>query len=96
MIGENWVGEPLTSYTVILEFIRHTKSEDGFRCLAVLDRTPYATGVKVAKEAKALDPKPLLLKKRKIFSLNLLTVTPSLAKVVFIRRGTRVWFPSWR
>jgi hypothetical protein len=59
LISENWAGEPLTSYAVILEFIRHTKSDSGFRCHAVLDRTPYVLGVKVTKEAKAaLDLKP--------------------------------------
>jgi hypothetical protein len=65
LISENWAGEPLTSYEVILEFIRHTKSDSGFRCHAVLDPTPYATGVKVTKEEKAsinLKPRRVLPK----------------------------------
>jgi hypothetical protein len=33
-ISENWAGEPLVSYRVIREMIRHTKSEKGFRCQA--------------------------------------------------------------
>ena len=58
LISENWAGEPLRSYAVMLEFIRHTKSETGFRCQATLDRKKYATGVKVSKGKGCLNVKP--------------------------------------
>jgi transposase len=59
LISENWAGEPLVSYGVIVELIRHTKSEKGFRCRAVIDRRSYAKGVKVrAQERKSLHLKP--------------------------------------
>ena len=38
LIGENWAGEPLVSYAVLLQFIRPTKSDTGFRCRATLDQ----------------------------------------------------------
>ena len=53
LISENWAGEPLVSYEVMLQFIRHTKSETGFRCRAALDQKTYATKVKVSKEQRA-------------------------------------------
>jgi hypothetical protein len=59
LISENWAGEPLRSYEVMLQFIRHTRSETGFCCQAVLDRKQYETGGKVSKEEKAtLNVKP--------------------------------------
>jgi hypothetical protein len=53
LISENWAGEPLVSYEVMLQFIRHTKSDTGFRCRATLDQKTYATKVKVSKEQRA-------------------------------------------
>ena len=53
LISENWAGEPLVSYEVMLQFIRHTKSDTGFRCQAALDQKTYATKVKVSKEQRA-------------------------------------------
>jgi hypothetical protein len=53
LISENWAGEPLVSYEVMLQFIRHTKSDTGFRCRAALDQKTYATKVKVSKEQRA-------------------------------------------
>jgi Rhodopirellula transposase DDE domain len=59
LISENWAGEPLASYEVMMGFIRHTKSEMGFRCRAMLDRRVYATKVKISKAEKAaLNLKP--------------------------------------
>jgi hypothetical protein len=52
-ISANWAGEPLVSYRVIRELIRHTKAANGFRCQAVIDRRKYARGVKVSAEEKA-------------------------------------------
>ena len=53
LISENWAGEPLVSYEVMLQFIRHTKSDTGFRCRAALDQKTYETKVKVSKEQRA-------------------------------------------
>jgi len=52
-ISENWAGEPLVSYRVIREMIRHTRSEEGFRCQAVTDRRKYAKGVKATAAERA-------------------------------------------
>jgi len=53
LISENWAGEPLVSYEVMLKFIRRTRSATGFHCQARLDTTEYATGLKVTAEEKA-------------------------------------------
>lgn len=53
LISANWAGEPLLGYGMMLEWIRHTQSDKGFRCQATLDRTTYATGVKISKAEKA-------------------------------------------
>ena len=80
LISENWTGEPLTSYAVILNFIRHTRSDAGFRCNTVLDRTIDATGVKVNKEAKAtvnLKPRRVLPKWNYVIRPHKQTKRPS-------------------
>ncbi len=53
LISENWAGEPLVSYGVMLNFIRSTRSETGFRCQACLDRHHYPLGVKTSAKDKA-------------------------------------------
>jgi hypothetical protein len=53
LISANWAGEPLTSYEVMLKYIRTTRSSTGFRCRAALDTRFYPTKVKVSEEAKA-------------------------------------------
>ena len=53
LISANWAGEPLVSYEIVLKFIRSTRSTTGFRCRACLDRTVYATKIKVSKEERA-------------------------------------------
>lgn len=53
LISENWQGEPLVSYEVVLNYIRTTKTSAGFRCRVVLDETNYPTNVKVSKEERA-------------------------------------------
>jgi hypothetical protein len=53
LISENWSGEPLVSYEVMLQFIRRTRSATGFHCQARLDRTGYTTGLKITAEQKA-------------------------------------------
>ncbi len=44
---------PLSSFETVLKFIRTTRTETGLRCLARLDPTEYATGLKVTKEQRA-------------------------------------------
>jgi hypothetical protein len=53
LISANWAGQPLVSYESIVNFIRTTTSETGFRCRASLDTTAYNTKVKVSAEDKA-------------------------------------------
>ena len=50
LISENWAGEPLVSYELVLKHIRSTRSNTGFHCRACSDRTHYATKVKVTRE----------------------------------------------
>lgn len=52
-ISLNWAGEPLVNYQTVLKFIRTTKTENGLRCVAYLDRRHYATQLKVSAEQKA-------------------------------------------
>jgi hypothetical protein len=52
-ISENWAGQPLVSYETVLKFIRTTKTATGLRCAAYLDRTQYATGLKLSAAGKA-------------------------------------------
>jgi hypothetical protein len=63
LISENWAGEPLVSYEVMLQFIRHTKSDTGFHCRAALDQRTYATKMKVSKEQRA----SVNMKPRRVF-----------------------------
>lgn len=63
LITANWAGEPLTSYELLLKYIRTTRSETGFRCRASLDRRDYPTKVKVTPTQKShirLKPRPVL------------------------------------
>ncbi len=41
LISANWAGEPLTSYEIVLKYIRATRSSTGFRCRATLDKSCY-------------------------------------------------------
>jgi hypothetical protein len=52
LISANWAGEPLVSHEAVLNFIRSTTSETGFRCRAVLDTAHYPTRVKTTEEEK--------------------------------------------
>jgi hypothetical protein len=53
LISENWAGEPLVSYEVMLKFIRRTRSATGFHCKARLDTTSYVTGAKITTKERA-------------------------------------------
>lgn len=53
VISQNWAGQPLLSYETMLKFIRTSKTQTGFRCLAYLDRRKYQTKQKVSPDEKA-------------------------------------------
>jgi len=52
VISANWAGQPLVSYETMLKFIRTSKTETGFYCLAYFDRKKYETKCKVSSEEK--------------------------------------------
>jgi hypothetical protein len=52
-ISQNWAGEPLVSYAVMLQYIRGTRSTTGFRCKARLDMMTYAKAPKITAAEKA-------------------------------------------
>ena len=52
VISANWAGQPLVSYETMLKFIRTSKTETGFCCLAYFDRKKYQTKCKVSPEEK--------------------------------------------
>ena len=49
-ISMNWKGEPLVSFETVVNMISATKTKQGLRVKAVLDRSRYETGVKISKE----------------------------------------------
>jgi len=53
LISSNWAGEPLTSYEVVLKYIRATRSTTGFSCRATLDKKRYPKKTPVTDEQKA-------------------------------------------
>ncbi len=53
LISGNWQGEPLTSYQVVLNLIRRTRSSKGFHCRARLHTTDYRTKFEVTPAIKA-------------------------------------------
>jgi hypothetical protein len=53
IISQNWAGQPLDSYETMLKFIRTSKTQTGFRCLAHFDRRKYQTKQKLSQEDKA-------------------------------------------
>jgi hypothetical protein len=72
VISENWAGEPLVSYEVMLNYIRTTRSATGFHCRACLDRSEYPTKVKVSKEQK----EGIRLRRRKVLPRWNYTIWP--------------------
>lgn len=52
VISSNWAGLPLVSYETMLKFIRTSKTETGFCCLAHFDRIKYQTKCEVSPEEK--------------------------------------------
>lgn len=49
-ISSNWAGQPLDRYETMLKFIRTSKTNTGFRCLAYFDRKKYPTKQKASFE----------------------------------------------
>jgi hypothetical protein len=55
----NWKGEPLVSFQTVVKMISATKTTQGLRVTAVLDKGHYETGVKISKEQmKTLNLRP--------------------------------------
>src|SRR5271165_6107966 len=55
----NWKGEPLVSFETVVKMISATKTQKGLRVNAVLDRSPYETGVKISEaQMKELNIQP--------------------------------------
>jgi transposase len=72
LISGNWAGEPLTSYEVVLQRIRATRSSTGFHCRACLDNSDYPTGRRVKRQERAW----VRLKPRKVFPQWNYTISP--------------------
>jgi len=49
-ISANWAGEPLTSYTKMLNFLNATTTQQGLVVKATLCETQYQTGLKISDE----------------------------------------------
>ena len=49
-ISLNWKGEPLVSFETVVNMISATKTKQGLHVKAVLDKSYYATGVKISKD----------------------------------------------
>ena len=55
-ISKNWKGKPLTSYDIMLGYIRNTKTHTGLYVNAVLDERVFHSGIKVTeKELKRVN-----------------------------------------
>ena len=76
-ISGNWAGEPLVSYEVILNYIRTTRTEQGFQCQAHLDTAEYKTKLKVTPEQKML----INLKSHRVLPKWNYTIKPSSAVI---------------
>jgi len=58
-ISMNWKGEPLVSFETVVKMISATKTQQGLKIKAVLDKSRYETGVKISpKQMKELNIKP--------------------------------------
>lgn len=53
VISQNWAGQPLNSYETMLKFIRTSKTQTGFRCLAYFDRRKYLSKQKLSSDQKS-------------------------------------------
>lgn len=50
---QNWRGRPLVSHEVIIKLIGNTRTQEGLRIRAELDRGTYPTGIKISNAALA-------------------------------------------
>ena len=48
-ISMNWKGEPLVSFETVVKMISATKTQEGLKIKAVLDKSLYETGVKISQ-----------------------------------------------
>lgn len=53
LISANWAGEPLTSYEVVLKYIRATRSTTDFKCRSKLDKSHYPKKAIITEDQKA-------------------------------------------
>lgn len=75
LISANWAGEPLTSYELILKYIRTTHSREGFHCRACLDRKEYE-----AQRPTREQRRWVRLKRRRVFPNWNYTIHPHRSK----------------
>ncbi len=58
-ISMNWKGEPLVNFETVVKMIGATKTRQGLRVKAVLDKGRYETGLKIGrKQMEALNIQP--------------------------------------
>ena len=58
-ISMNWKGEPLVSFETVVKMISATKTKEGLRVKAILDKSRYETGVKISpQQMQELNIKP--------------------------------------
>jgi hypothetical protein len=72
LISKNWAGEPLTSYELMLNHIRTTTSNTGFRCRVEFDTTDYPAKVTVDTDDRA----KIRLKRHKVLPQWNYTIWP--------------------
>ncbi len=71
-ISANWAGEPLDSYTTMLNFLEHTTTKRGLVVKALLNQKPYPTGIKISDDQMA----DLNLRKHDVLPRWNYTLTP--------------------
>jgi hypothetical protein len=58
-ISMNWKGEPLVSFETVVKMISATKTRQGLRVKALLDKSHYETGLKISQaQMETLNIKP--------------------------------------
>jgi hypothetical protein len=76
LISENWAGEPLVSYEVMLNYIRRTRSSTGFHCRASLDTANYPKAAKITDAERG----QLQIKPRRVLPKWNYTIWPRLLR----------------
>ena len=49
-ISKNWRGKPLINTETVINLIKNTRTKNGLKVMAVLDKNVYKTGIKVSKK----------------------------------------------